>query len=68
MAEITVTLKGGPKYDDPWIVIKADSLDELQHLIYGVRSQYIDALVAREAKAFQDVYGRKDEWDGSSAR
>lgn len=33
MAEITVTLKGGPGYEAPWIVVKADSVNEISSIL-----------------------------------
>lgn len=53
---LTVTLKADGTYSAPWIVVKADTIQELGDLVESVESSGLGAHVAQAAKAFEGHY------------
>lgn len=53
--KISVTLKGGPGYDAPWIVLRADSGTEMVALIQEIRDTNLDVAVRAASTFFQQV-------------
>ena len=52
---ISVTLKGGPGYDAPWVVIHGDNPDQIKTRVDGVRQLGILGLAAEAAAEFGAV-------------
>ena len=53
MSEISVTLKGGPEYAAPWIVVKAESVDQLGEIMAQIRSKGVLAAVQAAGIEFE---------------
>lgn len=52
MAEFTATFKEGPNYDSAWIVIKAESVEELASAIRELEDKGLDLKV----RAFNRIF------------
>jgi hypothetical protein len=73
VAEFTATIKAGPGYADPWIVVKAESADLLSAALEELHNGFLEQRVARIADSFQSAYKAQtnpDAWraDGSRSR
>lgn len=60
-APYTVTLKAGPGYDAPWIIVKADTVVQLQGRLSQLEEIYIPQTVARISQAFTAAYKHEQE-------
>jgi hypothetical protein len=53
-AKVVITFKAGKDYDDPWIVLHGQSVDEVGELLKEVRAKGVFAAVQAAALEFQD--------------
>jgi hypothetical protein len=53
MAEVSITLKGGPEYDAPWLVIKGDTVDEVGETLKDVRVKGVLAAIQAAGLEFK---------------
>lgn len=54
-SRFSITLKGGPGYDAPWIVLRAETAEEAVQLLKDVREADLDVAVRVAASSFQTV-------------
>lgn len=52
----SVTLKGGNDFKDPWLVIRADTIEHLHDRVKSAASSGIMATIGNTAKDFQAAY------------
>lgn len=50
MTEVSVTLKGGPGYDAPWIVFKGDTVDDVSKQVKAARGGVFAGVKAAAAE------------------
>jgi hypothetical protein len=60
-APFTVTLKAGEKYDSPWIIVKADTAQQLSERLNHLEDLYIFQTASRVSKSLQAAYKHEQE-------
>lgn len=66
-AEVSITFKGDGGYDQPWKVVKANSVAELQKTLEDLKASNIDDLVKEINDAYASKVGRGNEkWEPRS--
>lgn len=55
-AALTVSLKAGKGLDAPWIIIKADTIEELQSLLNDLHYRGVENTVAHVSRSLQESY------------
>lgn len=64
---LTVTLKGGGDFNAPWIVVRADDPNEMEHYLTGVKDRLTTA-VSDAARAFHAIWSVTDGLGASSVQ
>lgn len=67
-APYTVTLKAGSSMDSPWIIVKAETPQQLVGRLRSLEQQYVAQQVSRMALDLQDAYDYEGKHRGSRAR
>lgn len=62
-AKVVITLKGGPEYDAPWLVIHGDTVQEAGDLLGEIRSKGVMAYIQAAAAEFKE-----QKTDGAAVR
>lgn len=57
LAPLTVTLKGGPGYEAPWVVARASSAGRIQELLEELDQAELFPAVTKAAATFHSAYG-----------
>lgn len=60
-APYTVTLKAGSGYDAPWIIVKADTADQLVARLNELQNKDVDRVAARVSDSLQTSYKYQQE-------
>ncbi len=55
-SRISATLKGGPGFDAPWVVVRADDASQINDALMDLAATGTYSAVADSAVAFQDAY------------
>jgi len=55
-APYTVTLKAGPGYDAPWIIVKADTADRLIARLNELENKYVPQTASRVSMNLQGAF------------
>lgn len=58
-APYTVTLKAGPGYDAPWIIVKADTADRLIARLNELENKYVLQTASRLSESLQVAYNHQ---------
>lgn len=64
---LTVTLKGGGDYNAPWIVVRADDPNEMEHYLSAVKERLTTA-VSDAARSFHAIWNVADGLGASSVQ
>lgn len=67
-APYTITLKAGPGYDAPWIIVKAETADMLVARLNALERAYAYQAASRHAKDFQEAHAYEGRHRGQGSR